>query len=140
MVYYIYLSYTVNQAHFLYCNMSKQNSLEEVCPAQEAWDVISGKWKPCIIHVLSTQKMRFNELRRNVPGITQRMLTLQLRELERDGIVSRTHYPEIPPRVEYDLTGLGRSILPIFLNLTDWWIINRKSVSRARKKYTKQIS
>lgn len=117
--------------------MSTQNNLKEVCPAQEAWDVISGKWKPCIIHVLSTEIMRFNELRRNVPGITQRMLTLQLRELERDGIVNRHHYPEIPARVEYELTKLGQSILPIFVDLTSWWLNHRTTISRARNKYGK---
>ena len=109
--------------------------LYEVCPAQEAWDVVSGKWKPCIIHVLSKSTMRFNELRRNVPGITQRMLTRQLRELERDGIVVRHHYAEIPARVEYELTRLGFSILPVFMGLTDWWVANRSRVVRARNKY-----
>ena len=117
--------------------MSTHSQLNEVCPAQEAWDVISGKWKPCIIHVLSAQTMRFNQLRRNVPGITQRMLTLQLRDLERDGIIARHHYPEIPPRVEYELTKLGQSILPIFSNLTNWWLGNRSAVTRARNKYGK---
>lgn len=79
--------------------------------------------------------MRFNELRRNVPGITQRMLTRQLRDLERDGKVARHHYAEIPARVEYELTKLGRSILPVFIELTDWWAKNRKMVLRARDKY-----
>lgn len=114
--------------------MSDQE-LHEVCPAQEAWDVVSGKWKPCIIHVLSQSTMRFNELRRNVPGITQRMLTRQLRELERDGIVSRHHYAEVPARVEYELTKLGLSILPAFVGLTGWWNANRSKVIRARSKF-----
>lgn len=78
--------------------------------------------------------MRFNELKRNVPGISQRMLTLQLRELETDGLVSRHHYPEIPARVEYELTKLGQSVLPIFENLTTWWKINKSQVKKARKR------
>jgi DNA-binding HxlR family transcriptional regulator len=113
----------------------KAADLHEVCPAQEAWDVVSGKWKPCIIHVLSQRTMRFNELRRSVPGITQRMLTHQLRELERDGIVARYHYAEIPARVEYELTRLGHSILPVFVELTDWWKQNRNKVLLAREGY-----
>lgn len=81
--------------------------------------------------------MRFNELRRNVPGITQRMLTSQLRELERDGIVARHYYPEVPARVEYELTQLGLSILPIFVNLTKWWETHHTHVESARLKYGK---
>ena len=106
-----------------------------ICPAQQAWDVISGKWKPCIIHVLSQSTLRFNALRRKVPGISQRMLTRQLRELERDGIVARHHYPEIPPRVEYELTNLGISVLPTFAGLTEWWNINGSRVAAARDKF-----
>ena len=111
-------------------------SIHEVCPAQEAWDVVAGKWKPCIIHVLSEETMRFNELRRNVPGITQRMLTRQLRELERDGLVARHQYAEVPVRVEYELTKLGKSILPVFVQLTKWWKTRGVSVKKARSKYT----
>ena len=79
--------------------------------------------------------MRFNELRRNVPGITQRMLTRQLRELERDGLVARHQYAEVPARVEYELTELGRSILPVFVRLTEWWQKRGSNVERARRKY-----
>jgi len=109
--------------------------LNEVCPAQEAWGIIAGKWKPCIIHVLSEETMRFNELRRNVPGITQRMLTRQLRELEKDGLVARHQYSEVPVRVEYELTKLGQSILPVFVELTEWWNKKRRNVQRARREY-----
>ena len=109
--------------------------LYEACPAQEAWDVVSGKWKPCIIHALPESTKRFNELRRHVPGITQRMLTRQLRELERDGIVARHHYAEVPARVEYELTKLGFSILPIFVELTNWWAANRLKINRARRQF-----
>ncbi len=112
-----------------------EQELYEVCPAQQAWDVVSGKWKPCIIHVLSQSTMRFNELRRNVPGISQRMLTRQLRELEHDGIVARHYYAEVPARVEYELTKLGHSILPVFVSLTDWWHAHRSKVIRARRQF-----
>ena len=111
------------------------HEIYKICPAQQAWDVVSGKWKPCIIHVLSQSTLRFNELRRSVPGISQRMLTRQLRELERDGIVARHHYAEIPARVEYELTPLGFTILPVFLGLTDWWKANQSKVDSARNRY-----
>ena len=101
--------------------MTPPQTLAQACPAQAAWDVISGKWKPCIIHVLSAQKMRFNQLKRAVPGITQRMLTRQLRELEKNGIVLRRHFPESPPRVEYELTHAGHAVIPVFADLTKWW-------------------
>ena len=110
--------------------------LNDVCPAQAAWDVVSGKWKPCIIHVLSQAKIRFNELHRSVPGVTQRMLTRQLRELERDGLVARFQYNQVPVRVEYELTELGRSILPVFTGLTDWWADHGTAVERARRRQT----
>jgi DNA-binding HxlR family transcriptional regulator len=117
---------------------SAQQSLSEVCPAQRAWDVVSGKWKPCIIHVLSNNTMRFNELRRNVPGVTQRMLTRQLRELQENGIVNRHHYPEIPARVEYELTEIGHALLPIFAELTSWWDGNSEAIAKAKSKYQNQ--
>ena len=107
--------------------------IHDACPAQQAWDLVSGKWKPCIIHVLSESTLRFNELRRRVPGVTQRMLTRQLRELERDGLVARFQHNEVPVRVEYQLTDLGRSILFVFSGLTDWWSEHQTDVMRARR-------
>ena len=113
-----------------------ESSLSDVCPAQEAWDVISGKWKPCIIHVLANETMRFNQLKRNVPGITQRMLTMQLRQLEADGFVVRHHTLDKPLRVDYELTGLGHSVLPVFTGLTAWWTSHRREVLQARENYS----
>jgi len=92
----------------------------EVCPVTACVAAIGGKWKPLIIYQLSGGMRRFNELRRLVPGVTQRMLTLQLRELESDGLVSRTVYAEVPPRVEYRLTDLGRSLEPILDAMAQW--------------------
>jgi DNA-binding HxlR family transcriptional regulator len=90
------------------------------CTVEAALEVIGGKWK-CVIlfHLLSGTK-RFNELRRLVPNVTQRMLTLQLRELENDGIVERKIYQQIPPRVDYSLTEFGRTLEPILLIVKDW--------------------
>ena len=83
-------------------------------------DIIGGKWKSIILFRLLEQTRRFNELRRLLPAITQRTLTTQLRELEDDGLVHRTIYPEVPPRVDYRLTELGMSLLPVLEALKTW--------------------
>jgi DNA-binding HxlR family transcriptional regulator len=80
------------------------------CPVEAAIDVIGGKWKPLILWWLHHRTHRFAELRRLMPGITEKMLTQQLRELEADGIVHRRIYPTVPPKVEYSLTYYGRSL------------------------------
>lgn len=80
------------------------------CPVEAALAVIGGKWKPIILWWLNERTCRFAELRRSIPGITEKMLTQQLRELEADGIVTRTVYPVVPPKVEYSLTPYGRSL------------------------------
>ncbi|MEV0246610.1 helix-turn-helix domain-containing protein [Nocardia sp. NPDC050712] len=90
------------------------------CPIEVTLDVIGGKWKGMVLYQLMDGTARFNELRRVIPGATQRMLTLQLRELERDGVITRTVYPEVPPRVEYELTPFGRSLGPL-LELMERW-------------------
>ena len=87
---------------------------------RDAISAFGGKWKLEILWVLSHGTHRFNELRRAVPGVTQHMLTAQLRELEKDGLVRRTIYPEVPPRVEYDITEEARSLGPVFSAIFDW--------------------
>jgi len=90
------------------------------CPVETTLGVIGGKWKPLIIYYLTQGTRRFNELKRMLPHVTQQMLTLQLRELERDGIVHREVYAQVPPKVEYSLTALGRSLEPILLAMLAW--------------------
>lgn len=91
------------------------------CPTvQTTLDVIGGKWKPLILWHLEEQTLRFNELCRRIGGITQKMLTQQLRELEKDGLVKRTIFPEIPPRVEYAITDYGKSVQPILKSMHQW--------------------
>ncbi|MDN4074204.1 winged helix-turn-helix transcriptional regulator [Fictibacillus terranigra] len=93
----------------------------EQCQVVVALDMIVGKWKPIIIqHLLSGDILRFNELRRLMPDITQRMLTLHLRELEEQDIVQRVVYPQIPPKVEYSITEYGKSLGPVMDAMHHW--------------------
>ncbi len=90
------------------------------CPVEATLDVIGGKWKGVILFHLMDAPKRFNELRRLLPEVTQRMLTLQLRELENDGVIHREIYPQIPPKVEYSLTPFGDTLKPILILMKDW--------------------
>ncbi|MEJ2108128.1 MAG: helix-turn-helix domain-containing protein [Acidiferrobacteraceae bacterium] len=90
------------------------------CPVEACLEVIGGKWKGLIVFYLLGGTKRFNELRRLLPGVTQRMLTRQLRELEADRIIQRTTYDEVPPRVEYSLTEFGTTLETIIRMLQKW--------------------
>ena len=98
---------------------------KEGCPVEFTLDVIGGKWKGILFYHMIDGKKRFNEFRRICPSITQRMLTLQLRELEADGIVHREVYHQVPPKVEYSLTEFGRTLEPIVLQMKEWGESNR---------------
>ena len=90
------------------------------CPVEGTLALIGGKWKGLILYHLLAGTMRFGEIRRRLPKVTQRMLTNQLRELEADGLVSRTVFPQVPPRVDYTLSPRGRSLEPVILSLKAW--------------------
>lgn len=91
------------------------------CPVEATLDVIGGKWKVVILFHLTHEGIhRFAELRRKIPGVSERMLTQQLRELETDGIVHREVYPEVPPKVEYSLTEYGKTLRPITEVMCEW--------------------
>ena len=90
------------------------------CAVEAALSLIDGKWKGVVLFHLLERTHRFSELRRRVPNVTQRMLTNQLRELEADGLILRTVYPEVPPKVEYSLTERGRSLEPVIAALKRW--------------------
>ena len=97
------------------------NNKEYACSFDITMDLIGGKWKPVIIWHLGTRgTKRFSELKKLLPHITQKMLTQQLRELENDGLVERKVYPQVPPKVEYSLTDLGESLMPILRMMCDW--------------------
>jgi DNA-binding HxlR family transcriptional regulator len=118
---------------------------ETVATMQEemrrAFAMLSGKWKLEIMWLLSQRIHRFGELRKAIPGITQHMLTAQLRELEADGLVSRTVFAEVPPRVEYEMTAKAHALGPTMEALTAWWLeygssLPKKSAGPGRKGST----
>jgi DNA-binding HxlR family transcriptional regulator len=102
------------------------------CALEVVLDVIGGKWKGIILYHLLVNTMRYNDLKRMMPKITPRILTNQLRELERDGLIRREVYPEVPPRVEYQVTELGESLRPIILALSDWGEANNTTLLQNR--------
>ncbi|QNK61361.1 winged helix-turn-helix transcriptional regulator [Pedobacter sp. PAMC26386] len=100
-------------------NMNRKHIIND-CDLTYSVCMIGGRWKLLILCRLETGKLRFSELRREICNITERMLTLQLRELENDGIIKRTVYAEVPPRVEYELTEIGKELIPIWGQLSKW--------------------
>jgi DNA-binding HxlR family transcriptional regulator len=96
---------------------------------------VGDKWSVLVVTRLGGAPLRFNELRRSIGGISQRMLTLTLRGLERDGLITRTVFPTIPPRVEYALTALGRDLLQPVSALGDWALRNQGKIARARDQF-----
>ena len=98
----------------------KRHAIREKCGVETTIAVVGGKWKPMILYALLSGSRRFGELTRLIPAITQRMLTLQLRELEADGVIAREVYQQVPPKVEYSLTPLGVTIEPILSFMQQW--------------------
>ncbi|HEX8809568.1 MAG TPA: helix-turn-helix domain-containing protein [Xanthobacteraceae bacterium] len=96
---------------------------------------VGDKWSVLVVTRLGGGPVRFNELRRSIGGISQRMLTLPLRGLERDGLITRTIFPTIPPRVEYALTALGRDLLQPVSGLSEWALRNQGKIARAREQF-----
>ena len=106
------------------------------CPVRNVLDRFGDKWSILVILILSQEeKMRFNELHKAINDISQKMLTVTLRTLEADGLISRKVYPEIPPRVEYRLTDIGTSLVPHITNLSKWANENMHAIIKSRKKF-----
>lgn len=101
-------------------NFANKQALADECPEAYAASIIGGQWALVICSWLFNGKLRFGELRKLLPNITERMLTLQLRKLEEHKIVKRTVYAEVPPRVEYELTAMGYELKPIIKQLEEW--------------------
>lgn len=105
------------------------------CPVRDVLDHIGGKWNSLMLLALADGPMRFSQLRRFIPDISQRMLTQTLRDLQRDGYVERTVYPTVPPSVEYRLTGLGQSFLTPLRHLVQWSQNHHPAIRQARSAY-----
>jgi len=106
------------------------------CPIRNVLDRFGDKWSILVILILSESgKIRFNEIGKTIGDISQKMLTTTLRTLEADGLVSRKIFPEIPPRVEYELTSRGKTLVPHIEDLTKWANTNMKSIFKSREKY-----
>ncbi|MFC3893568.1 winged helix-turn-helix transcriptional regulator [Lentzea rhizosphaerae] len=106
-----------------------------MCPCRDLLDMVASKWTALAIGALEDGPMRFGELKRRLDGISQKMLTQTLRTLERDGLVTRTVYPSVPLRVEYELTSLGRSVTEPLAALRSWAQRNYESVAEARETF-----
>lgn len=105
------------------------------CPVREVLDRVSGKWSVQILVAAAHGPIRFTELERSIEGISRRMLTLTLRNLERDGLVTRTVHPTVPPKVEYELTPAARELHETLLRLTNWAERNRVYIAESRAAY-----
>lgn len=113
------------------------NVFDRHCPTRQVLDLIADKWTVLIIRRLSDGTLRFAQLRRSVDGISQKVLTNILRSLERDGIVTRRIYASVPPRVEYSLTSLGRSLCDLVEGICCWAEANIEQVQAAREVYAR---
>lgn len=115
-----------------------KESLNSICPVRNILSRIGNKWSMLVLFTLNGNgTIRFKELQRKIPDISQKMLTTTLRTLEADGIIYRKVYPEIPPRVEYSLTERGKSLIPIINNLLAWAKKNMDDIVEERKQYSK---
>ncbi|GAB2615857.1 winged helix-turn-helix transcriptional regulator [Belliella aquatica] len=100
--------------------VTKETINELKCPVSILLQLIGGKWKPIILYVLRSNKRRFGEISARIPTISRKVLTEQLKELERDGLIERKQFKEIPPRVEYSLTEFGKSLAPVLNEMEKW--------------------
>jgi DNA-binding HxlR family transcriptional regulator len=105
------------------------------CPVRDVLDRIGDKWSVLVITLLGERAMRFTELKRSIGLVSQRMLTRTLRGLERDGLVTRTVHPVVPPRVDYELTELGRGLQGMLAQVAQWAFTHNDDVARAREEY-----
>lgn len=112
-----------------------RSAVEHACPLNEVLDNVAGKWSIGVLVAAAQGPVRFTELERAIHGVSRRMLTLTLRKLERDGLLVRTVYPTVPPKVEYTLTDMARELHGTLVGLTDWAERHRAAITRARTAY-----
>ena len=110
-------------------NSRNREVLSGFCGITYALNLVGGRWKLLLLHKLAPHTLRFSELKKTLPHITDRMLTLQLRELEQDGLIGRTVFAEVPPRVEYALTDRGQALAPTWQNLESWGNAHRQAAA-----------
>ncbi len=121
---------------FMASKKEEKNSIIEICPVRNVIARFGNKWAFLVILTLNENKvMRFNELCRQIPDISSRVLSGTLRTLEADGLISRKVYPVVPPKVEYRLTEIGLSLVPLILQLTEWAQTNMKRIVKHRKDF-----
>lgn len=114
------------------CRLKEIDGKRYRCFFELTLQIIGGKWKPIILFQLAIEGiMRFGELKRSMPDVTERMLTRQLRELEKDGLISRKIYREVPPKVEYSLRPLGASLIPVLRQMREWGVKYEKQITGA---------
>ena len=118
----------------------RQWDTREDCDVRQILDRIADKWSLLVIALLDRQTMRFTELRRAIDGVSQRMLTVTVRHLERDGLIRRTVYPVVPPRVEYALTDLGCSLHEVIKSLVVWTEAHQRDIAEARSAYDVRVT
>jgi DNA-binding HxlR family transcriptional regulator len=117
------------------CADAFQWDSREDCEVRQILDRIADKWSLLVVSLLEQRTLRFNELRRQIDGISQRMLTVTLRNLERDGLIQRTVYAEVPPKVEYRLTALGCTLLETIQHLVNWTEEHQAEIVQARVRF-----
>jgi DNA-binding HxlR family transcriptional regulator len=120
------------------CVLPKSDVQAEACPIVQIIDRVAGKWSVSILVAAIRKPVRYTELERSVPGISRRMLTLTLRNLERDGLLERTVYPTVPPKVEYNATPSARELYGHLTGLLEWAERHQPDIIEARKAYDEQ--
>lgn len=117
-------------------NAFNEKQINDSCGMAYSLSILGGRWKPAILCRLSHETMRYSDLKNSIENISERMLITQLRELETDGIVKRTVYPVVPPRVEYELTALGETMKPMLRAMSDWGNLH-KNITNEDKELLK---
>ncbi len=126
-----------NQLVMIKENLEKYSDVDN-CPVRNVLDKVGDKWSILILLILHEEKiLRFNEINKYIESISQKMLSVTLKGLESDGLVKRTIYPQVPPRVEYELTDMGKSLVPHIETLVNWARINIDNIKKSREKYSK---
>lgn len=111
----------------------------DTCPIRDIISRLGDKWSLLVLATLNANgTMRFSDIHKSIGDVSQRMLTVTLRSLEADGLISRKIYPEVPPRVEYSLTGCGKELMPYLNNLLGWALKNMRNIEESRKKFEKK--